>query len=310
MIFMSMTSTGTQAHSSVCVHMNNVACSNDSHRHNDGGFMGTTHAISAAAVVLALAAWAPQVINWIIGTHTMPAVITFAIIAAGAALIPDLDNTASTAKSSLGFVGQGVSLIFRGSSRVLQTVIRTPKDDPNPNPHRGAWHTIPAAALLAYCVFLLTSIPGNVTLPFLGRVSISMVVAIALMVLLIHMAMEALPKSLMRKATPNLPGEALDEIASLAVSVIIALILFSQMTFIHDFRWLAWAVFAGMVIHVLGDCCTVAGAPVFFPLSVLFHKKFWWNTRFLPITAGGVVEKAVITPVFSIVCVVALWTML
>lgn len=51
--------------------------------------------------------------------------------------------------------------------------------------------------------------------------------------------------------------------------------------------WIALAVFTGLTVHTLGDCCTVGGVQWLWPLKV--------NLRG-PILTGGLIEKTIITP--------------
>ena len=74
-----------------------------------------------------------------------------------------------------------------------------------------------------------------------------------------------------------------------------------------DFRWLAVAVFVGMVIHVVGDCFTAYGCPILFPLSGLIRGKFWWTTHFTKMKAGGDAEKWLVLPLFIIIALVCFY---
>ena len=66
---------------------------------DDAAFMGHTHVLSALGVVLTYFAFTH-------GLRTSVAVIAlFTLNVAGASLANDLDNTASTSKSSLGIIG-------------------------------------------------------------------------------------------------------------------------------------------------------------------------------------------------------------
>ena len=119
---------------------------------DDAAFMGHTHVLSALGVVLTYFAF----------THglrtSFAAIALFTLNAAGASLANDLDNTASTSKSSLGIIGDIVSAVFRAVSRVVQTALRTRRDDATPNPHRGFFHTAVAASLIGFLVYELSLI--------------------------------------------------------------------------------------------------------------------------------------------------------
>lgn len=266
--------------------------------------MGPTHALSAVAGFLALIAFAPSAADKLIGTSNIWAVILAGIVTAGASLVPDLDNTSSTSRNSLGPFGALLSYIFRGSSIFLQTVIRTSRDDPEPNPHRGAWHTVPAALLLGFLTFLGTKIGGSVTLPIIGQLSWGQVFALFISFIMCHLALSGLAADAMRSIKKS---SAIGEVIAFGISFAITVTIFAQIPHDIDFWWLGFSVFFGCFIHVLGDCFTTAGAPILFPITGFTRKKkFWWTTRFTSIKAGGVVEKTIFMPAFGIICIICL----
>ena len=270
----------------------------------DSGFMGVTHALSVLAASLMLLAFAPAFMTGLLKTNDTAALILFVIVSIGAGNLPDLDNTHSRAKSDLGMFGVPVSAFFRTTSVIAQSAIRTKRDDPTPNPHRGAWHTIPAAMLLGGLTFFGTRIESKITLPVLGETTWGYIVALVIAFILTHLMLSTLAKKMMDKVRKS---NAVGEMIALAIS---SFVTFSLMRMISngsgDFWWLGIAVAFGMSIHVLGDCFTTAGAPIFFPITGLVRGKFWWTTRFLPIKAGGPFENYVFVPVFVILSVVGI----
>ena len=269
----------------------------------DDGFMGYTHAISALGITLACIAFVPGVVGNVLNTHNGWVFAAAILAATGSVLIPDLDNTSSRAKSDLGPFGIVLSGLFRTTSTVLQTTIRTKRDDPDPNPHRGAWHTLPACLLLGFIVWMLTRIEGNITLPFLGNITWGAFFAFLILAVLIHLTLSTLMKEAMDKIKKSV---AIGEIVALTVSAIIAVLIMTNIPVETDFWWLGVAVAFGSAIHVLGDCFTTAGAPILFPLSAVLRGKFWWTTRFLPIKAGGPVENYLFVPAFLVLSLVSL----
>lgn len=270
---------------------------------SDDGFMGYTHAISALGITLACIAFVPGVVGNVLNTHNGWVFAAAILAATGSVLIPDLDNTSSRAKSDLGPFGIVLSGLFRTTSTVLQTTIRTKRDDPDPNPHRGAWHTLPACLLLGFIVWMLTRIEGNITLPFLGNITWGAFFAFLILAVLVHLTLSTLMKEAMDKIKKSV---AIGEIVALTVSAIIAVLIMTNIPVETDFWWLGVAVAFGSAIHVLGDCFTTAGAPILFPLSAVLRGKFWWTTRFLPIKAGGPVENYLFVPAFLVLSLVSL----
>lgn len=268
---------------------------------NDHGFMGLTHAVSGLAAVSATLAFAPAYMIAALGTKSVPLVILAILCCTGATLLPDLDNTTSRAKNDWGVFGSAMSGLFRGSSSIVQTAVRTRRDDPDPNPHRGAWHTIPFAGLLAVIVWAGTNIGGSFTLGGLTMTGGTLFgwFFSAMLTLLTFSCISKKQVDNFRKSTA---GEGIIIIFCFILSG--ALIFSSGST---DFRWLAVAVFAGMVIHIIGDCFTKAGCPVLFPLSGLIKGKFWWTTRFTSMSAGGSAEKYLVLPVFIAIALVCFY---
>lgn len=266
--------------------------------------MGRTHATSAVAVFFATVAFFPVFAFNALGSNSLAVIIVAAIVTAGASLVPDLDNTSSTARNSLGPFGHIASEIIRAISTFIQTVIRTGRDDPEPNAHRGAFHTIPAAALLGLGAFTLSNFGGTVSLPKLGDHSWGYISAMIITFTMCHLALSGLFKPFMRKLNKGFLGE----LTSFAFSFVISTALFLQIPESVSFQWIGVTVFAGCVIHILGDAFTTSGVPLLFPIPR--KGKLWWMVRFTPIKAGGVVENVIFVPLFVIMIAVSLLKML
>lgn len=270
---------------------------------SEDGFMGYTHALSALAVILICVAFIPEFIPNIVGNDNVWVVIMFVLGGIGASMIPDLDNTTSRAKSDLGFFGVILSGVFRVSSSAIQTLIRTKRDDPDPNPHRGFWHTIPAALLLGGLTFLATLGEGEIDVPLFGTMAWGTLIAMLIVAVLINLTLSTLLKEFMDKLRKS---EIIGELVAALVSLSFSAVLFYNIPKDENFWWLGVAVAMGMTIHTLGDCFTTAGAPILFPLSALIKGKFWWTTRFTKIKAGGPAEKMLFVPLFAILACVAI----
>lgn len=270
---------------------------------NDDAFMGYTHALSAAAALMFILAFAPGFFTFILGTTQFAVITMFILVAVGASSLPDLDNTASRAKSDLGIVGEILSSFFRSSAVFIQTVIRTRRDTVTPNPHRGFWHTIPAALLVGGVIYLGTRIGGSIKLPLLeAEITFGTIFAFLTAFMLIDLTLSNVTKKFFDKIEKK---SLLGDFTSFVVAAIITLFLVNAMPEGTDFWWMGVAIAGGMVVHIFGDAFTTAGVPILFPLSGFIKGKFWWNTRFLPIKAGGVVENKVFIPLFIILIVAA-----
>lgn len=269
-------------------------------KRSECGFMGKTHATSAVAASLAMLAFLPSITERYLGTNDIWLVILSIITVAGASLLPDLDNTSSTSRNSLGALGAIASEFIRGLSATIQMATSTKRDDPEPNPHRGAAHTIPAALMTGILVFLGTQIPGSVNIPYLGVASVGQLFAISTIFIMCHLALTGLVKPLMKKI-----GDAsvFGEIGSFALSLAIVLLVAHQAPQ-TDYQWLGVGVAFGCLIHIIGDAFTTSGVPLLFPFTR--KGKRWWMVRFTKIKAGGVTEKFLFVPIFVIISLVSL----
>ena len=269
---------------------------------NDHGFMGFTHALSGLAAMTAILAFAPKQLVSTLGTGNISVLILAFLCTIGATLIPDLDNTTSRAIKDLGIFGPILSHLFRWSSKILQTVIRTRRDDPDPNPHRGAWHTPAIAAVASYGIYLLSSLTQTVSIPGLGHFTYGALFTWFMSSMLVLLTFS----TLMKKQTDDIKKSSIFGaiiILLICMGITGALIVSSGSS---DFRWLGISLFAGMFIHILGDAFTTYGAPLFFPLSAVLFGKFWWTTRFTKMQAGKNTEKFLVTGVLMLVIIVSL----
>ena len=268
----------------------------------DGAFMGITHASSALAVFLVIYSFFPETFTTIFATSSIWAIILACVVVVGFSLVPDLDNTTSTAKNSLGIIGGGISFLFRTTSAMIQTTIRTGRDDPDPNPHRGFYHTWPSCVLIAALVFLGTKIGGSFTVPVLGEITGGIVFAIIITWMSLQLALASLGKNFL-KSFKNKSG-GVGEIIVTAGSLLFTIVIFANIPKDHDMWWLAISAGVGCLIHILGDLFTTAGVPIWFPFP---HKgKLWWTTRLTKMKAGSWTERMIIAPFFSIVCIVSI----
>lgn len=268
---------------------------------NDKAFMGATHALSALSVFLMIVAFVPEIAARFLGSMNITVLILACIVTIGAALMPDLDNSVSHAKNSLGLLGKGLSIIFRGSSIAIQTVVRTKRDDSSPDPHRGFWHTVIGALVLGGLTLLATRMTTEVTVPVLGNTTYGVISAFLITFISCHIALTGIATSFMHKIKKSGP---FGELISFAVSGGITLLVFMNLPSNSTFEWLAISIVFGCVIHIIGDAFTKMGVPLFFPLTGFIKGKFWWKTRFAKIEAGGPAEKMLFIPIFSLFTII------
>lgn len=269
---------------------------------SDSAFMGFTHSISAIALSLTLIAFFSATVATILGSSNIWVFIMATLVAAGFALVPDLDNSASTVKSAFGVVGSALSVVFRSSALVVQTVIRKKADDANPDPHRGFWHTIPASLLIGAIVYGLTRISGTVEIPWLGEFPTGTAIGFLVAFCAIHLMFAGVFKSTVKKVKKL--GGPLGSLLAFVMSATVTVVLMANIPHELDMWWLGIACAFGCIAHILGDMFTKAGVPIFWPIIGLWKKKMWWKTRFpLNVEAGGDFESKILAPLFILVII-------
>lgn len=265
---------------------------------SDDAFMGRTHALSAVAVILAVFAFIPSLYDKLAPNtnDSMIVLILICLVAAGGALLPDLDNSQSSAESQLGIIGSMLSAFMRATAPIIKTAVHTKYDKNLDNPHRSFYHTAVSAVLIgALFTFLCSPVISFKLGPIEcnGR-TMALVLAFAATDMALSTIIGAIWKS----------KKTVDTIASLAMSFGIAWFLLESMPTGISYTIVGIALGIGYIIHIAGDCMTVSGTPLLFPLKI--HGKLWYDIRFLKIQAGGVVENFVFMPLFIIIIVISL----
>lgn len=263
--------------------------------------MGPAHAISGAGVavlVIGILFWFGNPLFALLFGTSVSLIVLFVAVATGGALVPDLDNSRSTVRSSLGVVGVAGSAVFRSTSRIVQTVVRTKRDDPTPDPHRGFWHTIVGALLLGFLAWLAT-LPTT-EIPIAGGIELGDALKFVITATMIHLCLAGVAKKSVKKLK-DIP--IVGEIAAFIVSIIVT----GALLFISPDEpsiWLPVAISFGCIMHILGDALTTAGVPIWFPLTGFVKGKFWWTTRFAKFKADNEDLNQTIY-ILSIACMLA-----
>lgn len=267
----------------------------------DHAFMGRTHALSALAIFFILLAFIGDFFNTILGTTSPWGIIGAAIVIIGASLIPDLDNTHSTAKSTLGVIGSGLSIIMKSSSVLIQGIVSTKYDKDSSNPHRKLWHTPIIWLLVGLGLLGLFSLSTVISLPIIGEMTLGGIFAFLILYVSMQLTLMGLLTSTMKglKKKHGFMGEVVVD----GIALVFTFLVFNQIleSNINGYQWLAASFTIGAWIHILGDLMTTMGVPLLFPIKI--KGKFWYNIRFLPIQAGGVIENYIFTPVFIVMII-------
>lgn len=191
--------------------------------------MGGHHAISGTAAWMALAGSAP-VMGRVTGLDLWeldPAqVIAGAVVATGAALLPDIDHPGAT--------------ISRSGGRLTKALTRTIGSVAG---HRGATHTLLAVLGFTAAAALVLGLDWQVRAPVLGEVQAGAVLLVAAMC------------ALGTRALKMVEGALLPWAVGLGAGLLVAVI--APDTSI----WLPAAVAVGALTHLVGDLLTTDGIP-------------------------------------------------
>lgn len=232
--------------------------------------LGVSHALSGAALGLAVVGYVPGI------EHTAGSVVTFAAVCAGAALLPDLDHPSSVATRRFAVASWLASRLVRPLSRVVYDLTRGRRDTGRGS-HRGLTHTLVAAVLLGLAVNLASARFGTPVL--VGTLFVCIALAIK--------GLDAL--------VPGPPS-----------LVIAAGLTYGVEQFVPGGTagtagWLGTAVALGMVVHGVGDAVTESGAPLLWPLPI--RGRRWYpvgSPRPLRFRTGGAVEAWLVAPALTV----------
>jgi len=206
--------------------------------------MGPSHALSGLVAGVALSTTAAMTLPHVgtltlatnlIGAPTGPQyVATCGLLAAGAALVPDLDQKSSTISHSLTPLTEGISTVVGAVS----------------GGHRKGTHSVLGTIVFAALVLTACRFPWAVTAPW-GTFNATL----TLIILLVgSLAMRALKFDF---------GPVAGWAGALALALLMGSIVPSTGT------WVAYALIIGYVVHLLGDALTTAMLQPFLPFSAI-----------------------------------------
>ncbi|MGO1506109.1 MAG: metal-dependent hydrolase [Brachybacterium sp.] len=210
--------------------------------------MGGHHAISGTAAWMALAGSTSMMghaAGWGLWDLTPAQVIAGAVVATGAALLPDIDHPSATISRS----GGGLT---KALTRAVSSVAG----------HRGATHTLLAVAAFTALAAFVNGLDWQVQVPVLGEVQAGAALLVAVMCAFGTRALKAVKGRLL----PWVVGAG----SGLLVGVVAP----------DTSLWLPAAVAVGTLAHLVGDLLTTDGIPFpTWPLTVKPPKRlaspFW-----------------------------------
>lgn len=242
--------------------------------------MGPTHSMSGAAAGLAVAQLLPA--SW--GGVTSPQeAFVYAGIAAGAALLPDLDSPQATVSRSFGPLSLGLSHVVENISQSFVNLTRGPGDDWCGNGHRTATHTVWFALLSGAAAALLIGIFGKPA-------------AIGLLFVFLGLAIRGLMPDWSKKN---------DWLVVTGISALLAVGAWVYVPTTSSAVVMGSAVTVGVLTHLAGDFITKNGIPALAPLVPVGRRR-WWDFGLpgpLRISASGPADKILLTAFSGLVIV-------
>ena len=235
--------------------------------------LGVSHALSGAALGLAVAGYMPQLLGESPGAG---GVVTFTAVCAGAALLPDLDHPSSIATRRFSVASWLAGHAVRPLSRLVYNLTRARRDTGRGS-HRGLTHTVVGAVLLGLAVNLASVRFGTPVL--VGTLFVCIALAIK--------GLDAL--------VPGPPSLVIAAGLTYAIEHVV------PGGTAGTAGWLGTAVTMGMVMHSIGDAVTESGAPLLWPLPI--RDRRWYpvgSPRPLRFRTGGAVEAWLVAPALTV----------
>lgn len=235
--------------------------------------LGVSHALSGAALGLAVVGLVPRLVGEI---PSAGSVLTFAAVCAGAALLPDLDHPSSVATRRFSAASWVACHVIRPLSRLVYDLTRGRRDTGRGS-HRGLTHTVVCAVLLGLGINLASARFGTPVL--VGTLFVCLALAIK--------GLDAL--------VPGPPSLVI------AAGLTYAVERFVPGGTDGTAGWLGAAVTLGMVVHAVGDAVTESGAPLLWPLPI--RQRRWYpvgSPRPLRFRTGGAVEAWLVAPALTV----------
>ncbi|TWP45995.1 metal-dependent hydrolase [Lentzea tibetensis] len=241
---------------------------------------GPTHAMSgllAWSAVTALAASHP------IGQLSPQSWAVGAVLATGAALLPDLDHPGSTISRTFGALSSGASAGINALSSVVYRITRTKRDSKRDGGHRGLTHTLVFAVVAAVLTTTVVQTSQKWALP-------------VMMFLFAGLAV----RGIMNDWCPKQDA--------LWITVTSGLITWAMIAWTAQTSASAAAcgiaVGVGCFAHYVGDAITEQGCPILWPIPI--GGKTWFPVappKIMRMKTGGVVEMAIVAPVVTLLSV-------
>jgi membrane-bound metal-dependent hydrolase YbcI (DUF457 family) len=224
--------------------------------------------------------------------HAMPwpVLLSGALICAGAALAPDLDQKSATISRAFGPISKLLAGVIGKLSEVVYNATRGRGERRRTGGHRTLTHTWVWAVLLG--------VGFSAAAVTWGRWAV-------LTTLFIHMVL-AVEGLLWRMA--RVSSDVLVWLLGATSAWLLAAVLDepgngSNWLFESEpYLWLGLPIVLGSIVHTLGDALTISGCPMLWPLPIAGKRWYPVGTpRFMRFRAGAWIENSILMPAFMII---------
>ncbi|ATE57324.1 MULTISPECIES: metal-dependent hydrolase [Actinosynnema] len=238
---------------------------------------GPTHAMSG---LLAWAAVTALAENHPIGQLSPQSWTVGAVLATGAALMPDIDHPSSTIARAFGPISQGLSGALNTVSSWVYKLTRTKRDSNREGGHRALTHTFVFALLCALGTTAVVQQSQKWALP------------------LLMFAFAGLAVRGIMKDWSNKHDALLITVVSAGITALC--VMWTAQTAANAAA-LGIAVAVGCVAHYIGDAITEQGCPMAWPIPIA--GKTWYPIappKIMRMKTGGAVEMRIVGPAVTV----------
>ena len=265
------------------------------------GFMGITHALLsllAMAIMMILPGYYPQSTFGVL-KHDILLFIVCLVVLTGGALLPDLDNSESTAKHDLGIIGSMFMLFMRSTSSIIWNIYHFKGDNKPNTQHRYLWHTpIVSIGLIALLYFnlpsgnytIFTNLKNSITTHQFGRFlqTNTFIIFLILLCFVSVLCGTSMLLKLIEKFV-RLPFYVKYIFPLLSLGYIFT-------TTYTNLRIIGLCIGVGYFLHCIEDFFCDTGIPLLWPIPKFWgkQKKVWWRPWLpLRVTTGGIVNTII-----------------
>lgn len=271
------------------------------------GFMGKTHALLSVMLLCVCLLIPVNVFKetiWLLKENILFFIVGL-IVLIGGALLPDLDNSQSSAGSTLGFMGSICTIFMQSISSIVWTLVHTKHERHPMTPHRYFWHTL-VASIGLICVFFFGMPKGEATIiKGIQEESFSIFIQnhVSLLIFIILMFMAVLCGSNMI-VYRLIKWFKLPKIINYIIPTLVLIYIFT-IDYNH-LRILGLCIGFGYLFHCLEDFFADSGVPLLWPIPI--KGCCWQRCRFLiTCQTGGLVNTILDVVILGIdICLIIL----